>query len=187
MGTEQQSWLKSFVARYGAYFNGEQATQQETADYKEIALSVAVPLCKLFEGFRSKPYICPAGYPTQGYGTVNKPDGTKVKLTDPPIDEATADEWLRTTLIRDYMMGVLKASPHLINYPRALGALSSFAYNLGVPRYRASTLKSRVNDLNWAEARVEILKWVKGVVKGKLTTLPGLVKRRTAESAYLGN
>lgn len=183
MGTQQQDWLKTFIDS----FNGEQATQEDISNYKEVALSVAVPLCKLFEGFRSKPYLCPAGYPTQGYGTVNKPDGTKVKLTDPPIDETTASEWLRVTLIRDYMMGVLKVSPHLIKYPRVLGALSSFAYNLGVPRYRASTLKTRVNDLDWAGAKVEIVKWVKGVVKGKLTTLPGLVKRRQAESVYLGN
>jgi lysozyme len=39
------------------------------------------------EGFRSKPYRCPAGIPTIGYGSTRYADGRCVKLTDDPIDE----------------------------------------------------------------------------------------------------
>ena len=31
------------------------------------AVALAAELCRHFEGFRSRPYICPAGYPTIGF------------------------------------------------------------------------------------------------------------------------
>lgn len=141
------------------------------------AIEVASTLCREFEGFRSHPYICPAGYPTIGYGTVYKPDGTKVSMSHPPISKEVAEEWLIQELYNTYMKGVIQVSPHLIKYPEKLGAITDFAYNLGVARYRASTLKVRVNNEDWDEAKVELLKWVWG--GGKI--LPGLVRRRKAE------
>lgn len=145
------------------------------------ALEISAGLCRPFEGLRLRPYLCPAGYPTQGYGTVNKPDGTQVQLTDPPITRETAEEWLRHELAHTYLPGVLKASPHLISRPAALGALTDFAYNCGVPRYRASTLRRRVDACDWAGAKAELMKWTRG--GGRV--LPGLVRRRQAEAALL--
>lgn len=145
------------------------------------ALEVAEALCIASEGLRTRPYICPAGYPTIGYGTVNKPDGTKVTMGHPTIDKATALAWLRHELRHTYMVGVLKASPNLVKHPEALGALTDFAYNLGVPRYRASTLCRKVNEEDWAAAGKEILKWNKG--GGRV--LPGLTKRRQVECSLL--
>lgn len=142
---------------------------------------IAAQLCRVFEGLRLKPYICPAGYPTQGYGTVNKPDGTKVSMSDPPITRETAEAWLLHELRATYIIGVLRASPHLVAHPKVLGVMADFAYNLGVPRYRASTLKRRINERDWEGAQRELLRWVYG--GGRI--LPGLVKRRKAESALL--
>lgn len=141
------------------------------------ALILAANLCRFFEGFSSKPYICPAGYPTIGYGTVYKPDGTKVTMQDAPISRELADEWLMRELQNNYMAGVLKASPILIRNQRLLAAITDFAYNLGVGRYRASTLKRRVDANDLPGIEVELKKWVRG--GGKV--LPGLVKRRQAE------
>jgi len=145
------------------------------------ALAVAVPMCKNFEGFRSKPYICPAGYPTIGYGTVYKPDGTKVTMEHPAVSVQTAENWLISELKNKYMLGVLVSSPILLRYPQALGAIADFAYNLGVPRYRSSTLKRRIDAQQWDQAKLELHKWVYG--NGK--KLPGLVRRRQAEALYL--
>ena len=141
------------------------------------ALTLAADLCRFFEGFSSKPYICPAGYPTIGYGTVYKPDGTKVTMQDAPISRELANDWLMRELEHNYMAGVLKASPVLITNEKALAAITDFAYNLGVARYRASTLKRRVDAQDWSGACEELAKWNKG--GGKV--LPGLVKRRQAE------
>ncbi len=145
------------------------------------AVDLAATLCRRFEGFRAKPYICPAGYPTIGYGTVWKPDGTRVTMDDAPVSVELANEWLVSELRTNYMAGVLKASPRLIANPRALAAMTDFAYNLGVARYRASTLRKRVNEDDFEGAKVELKKWIRG--GGKV--LPGLVRRRQAEAALL--
>lgn len=79
------------------------------------------------------------------------------------------------------MLGVLKASPQLIAYPKALGALTDFAYNLGVPRYRSSTLRRKINEEDWEAASEELMRWVRG--GGKV--LRGLVLRRKAERDFL--
>ena len=147
------------------------------------AIDIAAELCKRFEGFSNIPYICPAGYPTIGYGTVYKPDGSKVTMQDAPISEQTALQWLMQELTNNYMVGVLKASPSLINEPVALAAMTDFAYNLGVGRYRASTLRKRIDAGDWNGATIELKKWVYGGGK----KLPGLVKRRQAEADLLAS
>ena len=51
------------------------------------------------EGFRSEPYVCPAGVATQGYGTtriLTEP----VTMDNPPISEQTARELMRSDLYR---------------------------------------------------------------------------------------
>lgn len=147
----------------------------------DSAVELAANLCKEFEGFRSSPYICPAGYPTIGYGTVYKPDGTKVTMQDPPITMALAEQWLIGELTTNYMPAIARASPVLLAYPLALAAITDFAYNLGAARYRSSTLKRRIDAQLWQEAKLELNKWVFG--NGK--KLPGLVRRRKAEAVYL--
>lgn len=149
----------------------------------EIALPLVIALCKAFEGFRAKPYLCPAGKWTIGYGSTFHADGRPVKATDPAITQAEAESLLRLTLERDYLPGVLKASPGLLRYPRALAAIVDFAYNAGVPRYRASTLRRRVDECAWDEAKTEARRWNKG--GGKV--LPGLVRRCEARAALLGS
>jgi lysozyme len=145
------------------------------------AVEVAAALCRPFEGLRLQPYICPAGYPTIGYGTVWKPDGSKVTMEHPPISKETAEAWLVHELRHNYLAGVLKASPGLLARPRALGAMTDFAYNLGVARYRASTLRKRVDAGDWEDAKEQLMLWTRG--GGKV--LPGLVRRRQAEAALL--
>ena len=145
------------------------------------ALLIAADLCRHFEGFRSKPYICPAGYPTIGYGTVYKPDGTKVTMDDAPISKAQANEWLLSELRTNYAAGILRASPRLIAHPKILGAMIDFSYNLGVARYRASTLRRKVDNQDWEAAKTQLMRWTRG--GGKV--LPGLVRRRQAEASLL--
>lgn len=145
------------------------------------AVEVALDLCRRFEGLYLKPYICPAGVPTIGFGSTRYENGMAVQMTGASITQAQAESLLRRTIERDYMIGVIKASPTLLAHPSAFGALISFAYNLGVPRYRASTLRLRVNANDWAGAREQLALWVRG--GGRV--LPGLVRRRAAEAALL--
>lgn len=145
------------------------------------ALSIALPLVQRFEGCHRKrpdgliePYLCPAGLPTQGWGVVVP------SLDVPPISQDMADAILRRELPR-YMADALKASPILAAHPSRLAAITSFVYNLGASRYRASTLRKRIDAGDWEAAATEIQKWTRG--GGRV--LPGLVKRRAAEAALL--
>ena len=86
-------------------------------------------IIKKFEGFRSKPYLCPAGVPTIGYGSTRYEDGRPVKMTDAPITEAQAQELLQATLAKyeDCVNGAVKMP---INQNQ-FDALVSFAFNVG--------------------------------------------------------
>jgi len=145
------------------------------------ALEISVELCKRFEGFRAKPYLCPAGVPTIGYGATYYFDGSKVTLKDSPIEEIIAEELLRAMLGNIYMIGVFKVSPNALESANILAALTDFAYNLGVPRYKASTLRKRIDAKDWDRAAVEIRRWNRG--GGRI--LKGLVLRREAEAQLI--
>jgi len=144
-------------------------------------LELAVALCMLFEGFKSKPYTCPAGIATIGYGSTYYADGRKVTLQDPPITEADARELLVSELRHTYVPGVLRNCPILATDFRKLNAISDFCYNLGVGRLQTSTLKRKINAGDWEGAKEQLMLWTKG--GGKV--LPGLVRRRKAECELL--
>jgi lysozyme len=139
-----------------------------------------IALCKRFEGCRLKPYLCPAGVATIGFGATAYPDGRKVALTDPPITLVYAEQILRHDAAR-FLSATAKLSPVLLLDPPKHAAIADFAFNLGVGRYRASTLRKRVDAEDWEGAAAELMKWTRG--GGKV--LPGLVKRRQAECLLL--
>lgn len=144
------------------------------------ALPVAEALIERFEGFRSQPYLCPAGYPTIGFGTVYYADGKRVTLADAPVTREQARVLLRSTLRTTYIPAVIKLCPGA-DTPGRVAALIDFAYNLGAGNLKASTLRRRVNQGDWEAAVVELNKWVRG--GGKV--LRGLVLRRQAEAALI--
>ena len=145
-------------------------------------LEIAAALCRRFEGFRSKPYLCPAGIPTIGYGSTYYPGGKKVTLDDPPIPEEMARAMLMQELYHTYLPGVLRLCPGLADDEKRCNAIVDFAYNLGIGRLQTSTLRRKINAQDWDGAKAELMKWTRG--GGKV--LPGLVMRRTAEAALLG-
>ena len=136
-----------------------------------------VELIKKYEGFRSKPYKCEAGVATIGYGATYYPNGQKVKLTDPAIDEKHASLLLEA-MLNPYEKAVDSYCRDDINQNQ-FDALVSFAYNLGNSALKSSTLLKKINkDPNDKTIRNEFLKWVNAAGK----RLPGLVNRRTEES-----
>lgn len=138
----------------------------------------AVDLIKTYEGYSPKPYLCPAGIPTIGYGSTFYANGVKVTLQDSPINQQIANDLLELTLNKIFIPGVLRYCPVLINYPNKLGAIVSFAYNLGIGRLQASTLRRKINQQDWDGAADELLKW--NLVSGKVSK--GLDARRKAET-----
>lgn len=136
-----------------------------------------IDLIKKYEGFRSKPYKCPAGVSTIGYGATYYPNGIKVKLSDPAIDEKHASLLLEAMLV-PYEKAVDSYVRDDINQNQ-FDALVSFAYNLGNGALKGSTLLKKVNaNPNDIAIEKEFLKWVNAGGK----RLQGLVNRRIEES-----
>lgn len=145
----------------------------------DLALSVAELLCKRWEGLRLRPYLCPAGVPTIGYGTTRYPDGRAVLLTDAPISTDIATRLLRWDLTNVRLPAVQLLCPTAAD--ERLGALIDFAYNFGVGKLRTSTLRKRVNADRWEDVPAELRKWT--LANGK--RLSGLVARREHEISYI--
>jgi lysozyme len=144
-------------------------------------LELAAELCKRFEGFRSKPYLCPANVATIGYGSTYYADKRKVTLEDPPMTQEEANHLLMIELEHTYLPGVLRNCPILLTDERKCNAIVDFVYNLGIGRLQTSTLKRKINASDWEGAQEQLMLWTKG--GGKV--LPGLLKRRVAECSLL--
>lgn len=146
------------------------------------ALDIAAALCRRFEGFAARPYLCPAGVPTIGYGATHYLDGRRVTLTDPPISKEGAERLLLKQIERVYLPAVLRQCPSLASEsPERLAALIDWTFNLGEGNLRASTLRRKVNAEAWDEVPAQILKWN----RGGGVVLRGLVLRREAEAALI--
>jgi lysozyme len=132
-------------------------------------MNPAIPLIKEFEGCKLKAYKCPADVWTIGYGHT---DGVK---EGDEITQQEADRLLASD-VELFTIGVKR----LVNSDigrNQLGALTSFAFNLGLGNLRHSTLLRLVNADNFLAASKEFGKWVKA--NGQV--LSGLVRRREAE------
>ena len=133
-----------------------------------------INLIKRFEGFSPTIYICPAGYPTIGYGHVVLAHEQDQFATG--ITQADATELLRQD-VRIAERAVLR----LISVPLTNGqfdALVSFTFNLGAGAVQRSTLRRKVNRGEHESVPAELMKWVWAAGK----RMPGLVRRRKAEA-----
>ena len=137
-------------------------------------------LIKEFEGFRGKAYLCPAGVPTIGYGSTKGVTMDDVRRGR-TITRAQAEKLLIEHL-EEYERGV-EAACKVEPNQNQFDALVSFAYNVGVAAMRGSSVIKAHNRSDFNAAARAFGLWTKARVNGKLTELPGLVRRRAAEAA----
>lgn len=133
-----------------------------------------IDLIKRFEGFSSSIYICPAGYPTIGYGHVIR-DGEKQRFAE-GINKEEGEELLRQD-VRCAEQGVLR----LIDVPLTDGqfnSLVSFTFNLGKGALQRSTLRRKVNREEHEDVPAQFKRWIWGGGR----KLRGLELRRKAEA-----
>ena len=133
-------------------------------------------LIKKYEGFSSRPYMCPANVPTIGYGSTYYPNGTKVKLSDDSISEEEATQILEYIAQKDFGSAVNKFVIVELTQNQ-FDALVSFAYNIGRTAFENSTLLKLLNRGEYEAAAEQFEKWNKS--GGKV--LSGLTKRRFDE------
>ncbi len=145
-----------------------------------------ISMIKHHEGVRYKPYKCPAKlwtigvghvlYPEQGKMPIDQRDKFALKPEDFRVfSKDEVDKILEKDLQR-FIAGVLRYCPDHLNENR-MGALVSFAFNVGLGTLQRSTLRQKHNRGDFDGAKQEFLKFTKA--GGKV--LPGLVKRRNDE------
>ncbi len=128
-------------------------------------------LIKQFEGCKLTAYLCPAGNPTIGYGRTT---GVKLGQT---ITQAQADAWVVEEY--DAFEARVRRIVTVPLTPNQLGALVSFAYNVGTGALASSTLLRLLNAGDYKGTAAQFARWNKA--GGKV--LAGLTKRRAAEAA----
>lgn len=127
-----------------------------------------------FEGLRLVAYQDVAGVWTIGYGHTG-PDVRKgLTITRDRAEDLLYRDlaWVRAE-IEESVKVPLKAHQE--------DALSSLIFNIGASAWRKSTVLRRLNAGDYAGAAEAIAMWNKARVNGKLTVVPGLVRRREAE------
>jgi lysozyme len=144
------------------------------------SIEIAAALCRRFEGCYLRPYLCPAGVPTIGYGATYYEDGRRVALTDVSISKEYAEALLLWHIENVYLPAVVRLCPTIYDSER-MAAIIDFTFNLGAGNLRNSTLRRKINQDDWEAVPTELRKWVKA--GGKV--LRGLVLRREAEIQYI--
>lgn len=148
----------------------------------QITYSRFLDKVKEFEGFRPKPYHCPSGVLTIGYGhTHGVTSGMR-------IDEINAQKWLEYDLsvVAHQIMALLPHFDDPYIYSEGLQfALIDFVFNVGIWKFRKSTLYNKflkgVEKPNLQSVEIELLKWTHS---GSIV-LKGLERRRAWEVSLL--
>lgn len=139
-----------------------------------LALLLATTLIARYEGLVQKPYRDPVGILTVCYGHTGK-----------DIEQRRYSKAECTALLQQDIQKHAKAlqcvTAPLTDMQQA--AFTSLAYNIGVAGFCKSSAARKANagDMDGACKAIELHN--KARVNGKLTVLPGLVKRRAFERA----
>jgi lysozyme len=169
---------------------------------QEVKLSkVGADLMHKYEGYKTRPYLCPAHIWTIGYGHVLYQEQIRLPIARPPgktrddipmirseyplkpednrvwtkqeIDDLFADD------VASFERGVLRLVPGSAGNQGRFDALVSFAFNVGLGNLQRSTIRIKANRSEWQQSADAFLLWNKA--GGKV--LAGLDRRRKDERA----
>lgn len=139
------------------------------------------------EGLRLSPYLCPAGYPTIGYGH------RIPSMTHPPItiDEAESLLWADLSIAE---RGALQLCPNLSSEPQRLAALTDLVFNVGRDALDGLSPSDLTDDAgvvqslragDWTGAAMRFRQWCHARVNGVLVELVGLKRRREVGAKWI--
>ncbi len=147
------------------------AAQQKTTQ-------VGIDLIKYFEGFRSRAYLCPANVLTIGYGSTGSHVSRGMIITKYEAERLLIKDLKR---FENYVDRIIERQLKWHEFD----ALVSFSFNLGF-RIKDEFL-SAINIGNTKMVVYKLKQYNRARVNGILLVLPGLVKRREAESFVYSN
>ena len=116
--------------------------EDHTWDGRTNARGVAI--IKFCEGWPKvgKPYVCPAGYWTTGYGSLRGLNGKRVNKNSPTLTKKQGEELLRRDL------AITEKAVHWLVGPQLNGnqfsAKGSLVFNIGSENFRAIQIRHRL-------------------------------------------
>jgi len=128
-------------------------------------------LIKKFEGLRLRAYQCSAGIWTIGYGHTDNVCPTDV------INELQADDYLKKDIL--IVENAIKKLVVASLDQNKFDALVCFVFNIGVNKFKSSTMLKKINVSDFNGAAEEFLRWV----YVSRTYTQGLARRRKAEKS----
>ncbi len=136
-----------------------------------------INLIKAFEKISLKPYLCPKGCLTIGYGhkIINAINCTSISQEE-AHEILLQDLWVAENSVLRNIKIPLKQNQ--------FDALVSFTFNVGGAALQRSTLRQKINRENFDEAKEEFGRWV----YCNNRKIKGLVLRRKVEAElFIGN
>ena len=112
------------------------------------ATYLAAALCRRFEGAYLRPYICPAGVWTIGYGATFYPTGVRVLPTDEPITLQQAESMLDWMLRKVFMPEVHRLCPG-IKTPEQLVVVDALPRNSTLGKILKYVLRDELAEVPW--------------------------------------
>ena len=154
-----------------------------------------------YEGYKNRPYLCPAHIWTIGYGHVLYQEQIRLPMMRPegktqadipmirreyPLKPEDNRVWTRQETdalfdadVASFERGVLRLVPGSVGSQGRFDALVSISFNFGLGNLQRSSIRMKANRGDWEGAADAFLLWNKG--GGKV--LAGLDKRRKDERA----
>ena len=160
---------------------------------------VGADLMHKYEGYRNRPYLCPAHIWTIGYGHVLYQEQIRLPMMRPegkadipmirkemPLKPEDNRVWTKQETddlfaqdVASFERGVLRLVPSSAGSQGRFDALVSISFNFGLGNLQRSSIRIKANRGEWEGAADAFLLWNKG--GGKV--LPGLERRRKEERA----
>jgi len=145
--------------------------KRELIVYPEVATVSGIDLIKRFEGLRLKAYKCTAKRWTIGYGRAYGVKSGQV-ITQADADRMLSVDYAKT---KSAVLSAVKADIS----DQQIEVLVSFAYNVGITRFKESTMLKMINAGDLRGARDQFRFWIH--VDGQ--PIDGLINRRAEEAA----
>ena len=142
---------------------------------QDLLLIKASVFIEELEGFKEYAYLDSAGIWTYGIGFTKTPNGNAVQKYD-RITKVDSHSFLQKIVMRDLLQIQKVVRVPLNDYQWI--ALLSFVYNVGLTRFRRSTLLSKINK---QDSKEEITKEFRRWVYAKGQLVRGLQNRRNKE------
>ena len=148
-----------------------------------------------WEGYRTKPYLCPAHIWTIGYGHVLYQDQIKLPVVrvndyagmirkEMPLKPEDNRVWTKEEIyklfnddVASFERGVLRLAPPVAGRQGAFDACVSFSFNAGLGGFQRSSIRMKINRGDWEGAADALLLYC--MAGGKV--LKGLQTRRIDE------